>query len=179
MLPRPTIEAFDTFLKSRGLSFEATVIGGSGLALLGITERQTRDFDILYPDLPEKVLDAAQVFAQQMRNSDLDLDDNWLNNDPAPLGDVLPEGWKDRLQPAFQGHALVLTTLGRKDLLKSKLFALCDRGTDLSDCLALKPTSEELDEAEPWVAQQDAHPDWPTHVTATIEDLRARLHHGL
>ena len=43
MLPRPTLEAFDAWLTSRSLQLEATVVGGSALALLGVTERQTRD----------------------------------------------------------------------------------------------------------------------------------------
>ena len=70
-------------------------------------------------------------------------------------------------------------TLGRAEPLKTKLFALCDRGTDLGDCLALTPTAEELDQAEPWVKKQDANPMWPDHVQATLDDLRRRLGHGL
>lgn len=51
MLPRPTIEAFDAWLTRRSLTFEAIVVGGSARALLGVTNRQTRDFDILHPEL--------------------------------------------------------------------------------------------------------------------------------
>ena len=83
------------------------------------------------------------------------------------------------MQPAFAGRALVLTTLGRADLLKTKLFALCDRGSDLADCVAKAPTSDELTEALPWVSSQDAHPGWPAHVAATLADLRRRLGHGV
>ncbi|CAN5912349.1 hypothetical protein BH11MYX2_BH11MYX2_01270 [soil metagenome] len=50
----------------------------------------------------------------------------------------------------------MLRTLGRPDLIKSKLFALCDRGTDWSDCIALAPSREELTEALPWLEIQDA-----------------------
>jgi len=73
----------------------------------------------------------------------------------------------------------MLETLGRTDLLKTKLFALCDRGTDLADCIAFSPTAEELEEAMPWVALQDANESWPSHVKATIGDLRRRLGHGV
>jgi N-acetylglucosamine-6-phosphate deacetylase len=72
----------------------------------------------------------------------------------------------------------VLSTLGRADLLKTKLFALCDRGTDLSDCVALAPTAAELDEAVLWLAEQDANPG-PAHVNATSADLTRRLGHGV
>ena len=93
--------------------------------------------------------------------------------------DVLPDGWRLRVRVAFTGASLTLTTLGRADLLKTKLFALCDRGTDLADCIALAPTVEELEEAEPWLAQQDTNPLWPDHVRATLDDLRGRLAHGI
>ena len=73
----------------------------------------------------------------------------------------------------------MLHSLGRADLLKTKLFALCDRGTDLPDCVALAPTAAELAEALPWVAFQDANPDWPAHVAATLADLGRRLGHGV
>jgi hypothetical protein len=79
----------------------------------------------------------------------------------------------------FEGRALVLSTLGRADLLKTKLFALCDRGTDLPDCIALAPTAGELTDALIWLAEQDSNPEWPTHVKATIADLTRRLGHGV
>ena len=39
----------------------------------------------------------------------------------------------------FRGEAIELHTLGRSNLLKAKVFALCDRGFDLPDCVALNP----------------------------------------
>ncbi|MEL6761601.1 MAG: hypothetical protein AAFP04_14535 [Myxococcota bacterium] len=128
-------------MAERSLHFDAIVVGGSALALLGVTDRQTRDFDILDPELPD--------------------------------------GWRRWLQVAFTGTSLTLATLGRADLLKTKLFALCDRGTDLANCIAMAPTTAELADAEPWLAEQDAKPMWPDHVRATLDDLRGRLGHGV
>lgn len=179
MLPRATIEAFDAHLASLDLRLEAVVLGGSALALLGVTSRQTRDFDIIDPELPPTILDAARTFAREQRERGVDLLDDWLNNGPIHLGDVLPEGWRRRVVLAFEGKAMVLHSLGRPDLLKTKLFALCDRGTDLPDCVALAPTAAELAEALPWVSFQDANPDWPAHVAATLADLGRRLGHGV
>lgn len=179
MLPRPTIEAFDTWLASRSLHLEAIVVGGSALVLLGVTDRQTRDVDVLYPQLSEEIAQAAQEFAAELRGADVELADDWLNNGPMQLGALLPNGWRQRIQMAFSGSALILNTLGRRDLLKTKLFALCDRGTDLADCLALAPTTAELADAEPWLSRQDAHVHWPDHVRASLEDLGRRLGHGL
>lgn len=62
---------------------------------------------------------------------------------------------------------------------QDQLFALCDRGTDLADCIAMAPTTAELADAEPWLAEQDAKPMWPDHVRATLDDLRGRLGHGV
>ncbi len=39
MYPRETIKQFDLFLADRGLRFEATVIGGTALGLLGVSSR--------------------------------------------------------------------------------------------------------------------------------------------
>lgn len=179
MLPRPTVEAFGAWLKERSLRLEAVIIGGAALGLLGITDRQTRDVDVLDPELPKAVAQAARDFASHMRDQGVALADNWLNNGPTQVADVLPEGWRLRVQLAYEDQALKLLTLGRGDLLKTKLFALCDRGTDLGDCLALGPSVAELDAAEPWLVQQDANPLWPNHVRATLDDLRRRLGHGL
>ena len=92
---------------------------------------------------------------------------------------VLPSGWEARLQLAFEGKALVLRCLGRDDLLRSKLFALCDRGIDLDDCIAPRPTREELTGLVAWVETQDLNPEWPTHVRRTLADLTRRLGHGI
>lgn len=179
MFPRPTIEAFDRHLAGLRLSFEGVVIGGSALGLMGVVQRPTRDFDILVPELPLEIASAARAFAKAQREAGGDLLDDWLNNGPMQLGDVLPVGWRERVQRIFEGRALTLSTLGRSDLLKSKLFALCDRGTDLPDCVALAPSAEELAECLSWLEVQDGNELWPAHVRATFADLAGRLGHGV
>jgi hypothetical protein len=179
MFPRPTIETFDQHLAHLGLRLEAVVIGGSALALLGVIARETRDFDILAPHLSPEIEDAARSFAAGQRRLGIPLSADWLNNGPSQLGDVLPPGWQARLQTVFQGRAITLDTLGRADLLKTKLFALCDRGTDLADCIALAPTAAEVADAAPWLSIQDAYPGWPDHVATTLADLQRRLDHAV
>jgi hypothetical protein len=179
MLPRPTIEAFDRRLLGLGLRFEGVVIGGSALGLMGVIQRPTRDVDILVPELTPAIASAARDFAKAQRQAGVDLQDDWLNKGPMQLGEIPPAGWRERVQRIFGGQALVLGTLGRSDLLKSKLFALCDRGTDLPDCIALAPTAEELAECMPWLDLQDGNELWPAHVGATVADLARRLSHGV
>lgn len=179
MVPRETMKAFDAWLSERPLSFEAVIVGGSALALLGVIDRQTRDLDVLFPPLTKAVQEAAREFAAHVRRDGIQLADDWLNNGPMDLGSTLPAGWLERVQSLYSGIALKLSTLGREDLLKSKLFALCDRGTDLGDCLARAPTRGEIDGAETWLVQQDADPMWPEHVRETLVDLSRRLGHGV
>ena len=176
MKPRETIELFDLWLAEHSLRLEAVIIGGSALGLLGITTRQTRDVDVLVPTIPEAV--AAREFAATRRAVGEVLHEDWLNDGPGQVASLLPPGWEDRIQPAYVGQSILLQTLGRSDLLLTKLFALCDRGTDLADCFALAPSPEELTEALSWVQWQDANPDWPRHVAEVIEDLARRLGHG-
>lgn len=179
MQPRLTIERFDAFLSGKGLDLNAVVIRGAALSLLEVIERETRDFDIVDPALAEDVVVAARLFATASRERGVPLGDDWLNNGPISLSDILPAGWRDRLQPAFAGSAITLRTLGRGDLLRTKLFALCDRGTDLRDCIALAPSASELAAALPWVLEQDGNELWPDHVRRTITDLGERLGHGI
>ncbi|HLO66201.1 MAG TPA: DUF6036 family nucleotidyltransferase [Holophaga sp.] len=179
MKPAQTILQFDAFLAHRGIRFEAIVTGGAALALLGIVQRETRDCDVIEPGLPESVLAASRAFAVAVREQGGVLQEDWLNNGPASLAAMLPDGWRARLQPIFQGSALRLWSLGRPELLLAKLWALCDRGLDLPDCMALAPSPEELQKAMPWIATQDLNPDWPAHVKATLQDLARRLGHGV
>jgi hypothetical protein len=179
MKPTETLARFDGFLATERLRLEAVVVGGAALGLLGIITRETRDCDVVEPSLPPELLDAAHRFAAESRSRGEVLKDDWLNNGPSSLTSVLPAGWRDRLQRAFSGRALLLQTLTRSDLLKTKLFALCDRGLDIKDCLAMNPSAGELAESLPWLEQQNFNPDWPAHVRATLVDLGRKLGHGV
>jgi len=179
MNPRETLSAFDQFLADRALHLDAVVVRGAALNLLGVVSRPTKDCDILHPQLPPAIAEAARAFAAELRGRGQVLADDWLNNGPASLADQLPPRWQRRLQTVFTGQAIILRSLGREDLLRAKVFALCDRGIDLGDCLALAPTMAELAAILPWLEQQDVNPDWPAHVRATMEDLGRRLGHGV
>lgn len=161
------------------MRLDAVIVGGAALSLLGVVTRQTRDCDVLYPDLAVDILIAAREFAAQLRAEGQKLDDDWLNNGPSALAELLPKGWYDRIQPAYTGEALTLHALGRSDFLKSKLFALCDRATDEKDCIALRPSAAEVDASVAWLTNQDANPEWPAHVVNTLAALKQRLGYGV
>lgn len=67
MRPHETITAFDAFLAARGLKLDAVIVGGAALALLGVISRETRDCDVMVPNLPHEILEAAHAFAANQR----------------------------------------------------------------------------------------------------------------
>jgi len=127
----------------------------------------------------DAVVIGGAAFAALMSEEGETLDEDWLNNGPSSLVRLLPDGWLDHVQLAFSGVSITLHTLGRLDLLRTKLFGLCDRGLDIGDCIALSPTAAELNEVLPWLQEQDANPNWPAHVEVTLVDLAKRLGHEL
>lgn len=164
---------------TKAIRSDLIVIGGAALALLGIIQRPTRDCDVLDPPVDAQLDASAREFARQRSAQGFPLAEDWLNHGPSSLTQVLPLGWRQRVVPLFQGQALTLRTLGRSDLLGTKIWALCDRGTDLADCVALAPAPEERQDLRPWLVEQDLHPSWPDHVDAVMRDLVQRCHHGL
>ncbi|MCM2352542.1 MAG: DUF6036 family nucleotidyltransferase [Pseudobdellovibrio sp.] len=168
------IVEFDKFLIQNNLKFEAVIIGGAALNILDITNRKTKDVDCLDPELPSEIKKASEEFAK--KRLDLGLDIDWLNNGPQTLKTDLPKGWRIRTQLLYRGNAINLDVLGRSDLLKSKLFAYCDRtAPDFEDLKSLKPTVQELNESIDWVKDRDAHIKWPDHVEKAFTVLKKAL----
>jgi Nucleotidyltransferase of unknown function (DUF6036) len=173
-LMKPVIEKFDQYLLERKLKFKAIVIGGAALNIMDVTKRTTVDIDFLDPIIPQEIKDASIAFAKKY--PDLELNpEGWFNNGPISLIRDLPPKWKMRLVTIFKGKALVLETLGRSDLLKSKLYALCDRDRDLDDCVALEPTNDEIEECREWVLKGDGNELWPKRVDEMFKLLKKEL----
>lgn len=171
---KEVIIEFDKFLNRKKLKFEAVIIGGAALNILDISSRKTRDVDCLDPELPLEIKEASKKFAEE--REDLELDLNWLNNGPQTLKNDLPKGWRNRIRLVFQGTSIRLDVLGREDLLKSKLFAYCDRTSpDFEDLKYLRPTPAELADAIDWVKQRDANQGWPSHVDKAFLILKRAL----
>ena len=62
-----TLLAFDQYLAERRLQFDAVVIGGAALNLLGVVSRLTKDCDILHPEIPKEIAEASRGFAIKVR----------------------------------------------------------------------------------------------------------------
>ncbi len=179
MKPQEFIPRFDLFLLEQKLYFECVVIGATALNLIGVVTRETVDCDVLDPKIPTEILAASVKFAALENIPQEQIKDSWFNNGPESLIRDLPPGWRLRLVEVYRGKALVLHTLGRPDLLRSKLFAFCDRATDFKDCVARAPTETESSECLQWVCDRDMNPDWPTHVTNSFNKLARKLGYEL
>ena len=71
--------SFDQYLAARQLQFDAVVIGGAALNLLGVVSRLTKDCDILLPEIPNEIAETSRTFAIAVRAKGGTLQDNWLN----------------------------------------------------------------------------------------------------
>ncbi len=146
---------------------EMIICGGAALNVLGFVQRTTHDVDIvafidknkngktritkadpLKPELKE-----AAVKVQK----DFNLQENWLNSDPASIMDFgLPDGRMDRVETRSYGKKLIIHFLGKYDQIHFKLYAAVDQGgKHFDDLMALKPTEKELEKAARWSITHD------------------------
>lgn len=167
MLPLDqALRALAETLEARHLRYELVAVGGSGLLLLGLLSRATRDLDIVAvvddgkyvkaQPLPQALLDAARDVGEVMG-----IGAEWLNAGPAALLDFgLPEGFAQRVETRDFG-ALVLHLASRTDQICLKLYAAVDQGPTskhVDDLRALAPTADELRTAATWALTHDPSP---------------------
>lgn len=171
---REKIELFDKYLGKRRLRFEAIVIGGAALNIMRVISRETKDVDLISPKIPEEIKIASIDFAKT--HPELGLDpEAWMNNGPESILTNLPQGWDLDLQEIYKGQSLHLLTLGRLNLLRTKLYAYADRDIDFNDCVAMKPTKEEIDICKEWVLAGDTNPLWTIRVETVLNRLLREL----
>lgn len=157
------LAALSEQLATRGQHYELVVVGGAGLLALGVTDRPTKDVDVVAlldagslhraKPLPQHLTDARNRVAR-----DFGLPENWLNPGPADLLDFgLPKGFLDRVLTQKFGDGLTVHFASRLDQIHFKLYALADQGAGKheQDLRALKPTAEELVQAARWTRTHD------------------------
>ena len=170
-LLNPVLKAIDQRLAKAGEQRELIVCGGAALLVLDISDRQTRDVDVLLPKIDTLLTTISADVAKQFG-----LDPNWLNNGPESLARDLEKGWEVRSTLAYEGVALRIKVLGPRDLIATKLFAFCDRDeNDLDDLVKLKPSVGEIDSLKQWVLDRDASEYWPARVEKCFQKLKSRL----
>ncbi len=163
---------------------ELLVCGGSALNILGLVQRTTEDIDILAyvrrdeegkvsivkaePLTPE-LTEAAKKVAR-----DFNLPERWLNPGPASAVDFgLPEGLMERVITRKYGSKLVVHYLGRYDQIHFKVYAAVDQGAGkhLDDLLALKPISEEIENAARWSMTHDVSDGYKQNLKSLLNYL--------
>jgi len=147
-----SLKSLDEELDRLGVERCLFICGGAALILMKVTTRSTMDIDVLQPKVDQTLDHAAKRVAKKFG-----LSESWLNNGPEDLLRYLDDQWQVNCLKVYDGRALQVFALGRKDLIKSKLWAACDRMDDIPDIIALKPTQEELEEARTWVCKS-MHP---------------------
>jgi hypothetical protein len=163
-------------LESRGLSYEVVVIGGSGLMLLGLVDRPTRDLDALalvedghYIPAAPLPLPLSHEVARVGRT--LGLADDWLNPGPAELLRFgLPRGFEKRVDRRRYG-GLTLQVAGRFDQICFKLYAAVDQGVvskHTADLKKLAPTRDELLSAARWSLTHDPSDGYRAELLAML-----------
>lgn len=165
------LQTLDKELENRKAVRDLIVCGGTALLVLDVIDRETRDIDVVCPEVDLELRSAAVAVAKKLL-----LPHDWINDGPKSLANDLLVGWKERVELIFQGKALTLYALGRVDLLATKVYAFCDREDDYQDVLKLKPTSDELEKVHPWVIERDASPHWPVRVESCFARLRKKLY---
>jgi hypothetical protein len=160
------------------------VLGGTALLLREVVTRTTRDVDVLGlreegrwlplhelpPALAEAVRDVARVYGE---------DADWLNAKPSGLlAAGMPAGWEARLADREFGAGLLVSLLGREDLVATKLYALNDQSPTskhAGDLLALSPSPDELAAAAAWCRSHDPSPAFADQLEQALAWLRERL----
>jgi len=177
MLPLDqALQALADTLEARHVRYELVAVGGSGLLLLGLLSRATRDLDIVAVVDNGKYV-KADPFPPTLRDAARDVGEvlgigaEWLNAEPAALLDFgLPEGFAQRTEIRDYG-ALVLHLASRPDQICLKLYAAVDQGPTskhVEDLRALAPTADELRVAATWARTHDPSP-------AFRDELRSAL----
>lgn len=150
-------------LQARGLAYEIVAVGGSGLMLLGLVTRPTRDLDALAlvedgvyvsaDPLPSPLAEAIVSVGRA-----LGLAEDWLNPGPTELLCFgLPEGFEERVERR-RYDGLTLQVAGRFDQICFKLYAAVDQGPGskhMADLRLLTPTQDELLTAARWSRTHD------------------------
>ena len=104
--------------------------------------RGTHDCDVVLIDPDDRwnvVRNAARAVARQRR-----LPPDWFNRDSQMYAYLLPLGWRGRCEAVGSFGPLVVTSVGRRDLLAMKLAGSPVRPQDQDDLVSMKPTTEEL-----------------------------------
>ncbi|TAH38039.1 MAG: hypothetical protein EYC70_05285 [Planctomycetota bacterium] len=178
------LQSLGEVLAHRGETVAVAVIGGSGLLLLRILDRPTRDVDLVARVEAGELLPASSLppgFQEAVAAvaADLGLEEHWINAGPDDLLRFgLPAGFLDRCQP-LQFAGLIVWVASRFDQVHFKLYAAVDQGPQskhYADLLLLAPTVAELLEAARWCRTHDPSEPFRDSLRQTLHSLGVEAH---
>ena len=173
------LDALGEVLAARELAYEVVAVGGSGLMLLGLLDRPTRDIDVLAVvdgagyrkanPLPDPLVEAARDVGET-----LGLGPDWVSPGPTDLLDFgLPNGFETRVETRTFG-SLTVHLASRLDQLFFKLYAAVDQGVDskhFQDLQRLSPQRDELLQAASWSRTHDPSPGYRSVLVQMLQQL--------
>jgi hypothetical protein len=171
--------ALGNVMEARGLAYDLVAIGGSGLMLLGLIQRPTRDLDVVAivdggtyrsaQPLPDELVEAVRDVGDS-----LDIGADWLNAGPTDLLRFgLPEGFPERTVVKTYGP-LTIRVASRIDQVFFKLYASADDAPGsqhIQDLRALDPTPEELLAGARWAMTHDPSGGFRTMMVGVLGAL--------
>lgn len=166
--------------------------GGSALSVRGFLTRTTKDIDVIAlvgEDTDPQTLERADPFPVYLREAknrvalDLGLLEDWINPGPTSLLDFgLPPGCVERSLRIQYGTRLVVYFIDRFDQIHLKLYAAVDQGggRQLTDLIALRPSTGELLKAATWATTHDPSPGFRQGLRSLLtqmgfEDVAAKF----
>lgn len=156
---------------------EITICGGAALNATRLVTRTTRDVDILFV-APEEERENSLAFLRRAAAAvakDFNLQENWLDEQPMNINiGELPAGLFKRAARRDYGGVLRVLYISRIDQVFLKLYASAYRdrqSVHVSDLLALKPTSGEIEAASRWAMAQDVSDEFRVVLADMLKQL--------
>lgn len=160
------LKELDDYLFDRSAPRALVIYGGAALISMGITQRATVDIDVFQPKLDPILSEGIRFIAKKYL-----FDEHWINSTGNAFVKELPEGWRSRTVEYFKGRSLTISTLGRTDMIFTKLLAELDRQEDMQDLKQLKPTKDELNFIRmPLLSLEDSS-EWRSKVREILNEL--------
>jgi len=138
-------------------TFELVVVGGAAMALDEFKD-QTRDIDLLFPEILPAALKEGIAHVSRAKR----LSPEWINTNPANIlkklkpTKGLPEYFNEISRTIDIGDNLKITLIGRQALIAMKLLASTPSYTKHTDDIrSLNPRKEEIEEAVRFVLSID------------------------
>ena len=140
------------------------LVGGAALKLLGFQHKTvTTDIDNLLP------MDEILINAVKKISIEMNLHENWLNSHSSSFSDKNIDYMKNA-KTVIKTNSLTVNIVSIENFIELKVRAQIDRGFDLPDIIALKPTKDQLLKLKQQILSEGHH-----QVHVIEEDFRIIL----